>query len=240
VAVSPDGRRVVSGGWVSGGWNDTIRIWDPGSGTCVGTLQGHSDHVWAVAVSPDGRRVVSGGYDNTVRIWDAESGACLRTLQGHTIWVYAVALAPDGRWVVSGSYDRTVRIWDSESGTCVRTLEGHTGTVSAVAVSPDGRWVVSGSWDNTVRIWGLDWAYEFPEAADWDDAARPYLETFLTLHTPYGPDGLSRVGVPAWSEEAFGQLRSELGVRGYGWLRPAGVRARLEELATGRGWHREA
>ena len=202
--------------------------------------QGHTREVYAVAVSPDGRWVVSGSPDNTLRIWDPGSGACLRTLQGHTGGVEAVAMSPDGRRVVSGSWDKTLRIWDPESGACLRTLQGHTGWVTAVAVSPDGRWVVSGSNDKTLRIWGLDWAYEFPEPVDWDEGARPYLESFLTLHTPYGSGGLSREGAPSWSEEAFGGLLTELGVRGYGWLRPAGVRTRLEELATGRGWHREA
>ncbi|HEY5434886.1 MAG TPA: hypothetical protein VIK13_06610, partial [Candidatus Limnocylindrales bacterium] len=176
----------------------------------------------------------------TVRIWELASGTCVRTLQGHTDWVSAVAVSPDGHWVVSGSRDGTVRIWELASGTCVRTLEGGTGWVNAVAVSPDGRWVVSGGNDHTLRIWGLDWEYEFPEPVDWDEGARPYLEIFLTLHTPCGLDGLSREGEPAWSEEAFGQLCTELGVRGSGWLRPAGVRARLEALAAGRGWHREA
>ncbi|HEY5434885.1 MAG TPA: serine/threonine-protein kinase [Candidatus Limnocylindrales bacterium] len=236
VAVSPDGRWVVSGSE-----DKTVRIWDPGSGACLRTLQGHTKAVTAVAVSPDGRWVISGGGDETVRIWDPGSGACVQTLQGHTSYVSAVAVSPDGRWVVSGGYDKTVRIWDPGSGACVRTLQGDTGPVLAVAVSPDGRWVVSGGYDKTVRMWGLDWAYEFPEPVDWDDAARPYLETFLTLHTPCGPDGLSRLGVPRWDEADFGQLVAELGVRGYGWLRPEGVRAKLEELATERGrsgWRR--
>jgi len=95
--------------------------------------------------------------------------------------------------------------------------------------------MVSGSWDETVRIWGLDWEYEFPDPVEWDEGARPYLEIFLTLHTPYDPDGLSRVGVPSWDEAGFDQLVAELGLRGYGWLRPAGVRARLEALAAERG-----
>ena len=44
---------------------------------------GHTDFVFAVAVSPDGRFIVSGSGDRTVKVWDAQSGALLRSLKGH-------------------------------------------------------------------------------------------------------------------------------------------------------------
>ena len=96
------------------------------------------------------------------------------------------------------------------------------------------RFVLSASEDATVRLWELDWDYDFPDPADWDEGARPYLDIFLTLHTPYGPDGLTRRGKPQWSEGDFQNLLKDLGYRGYGWLRPEGVRKKLEELARER------
>ena len=106
VAVSADGKRVVSGSD-----DGTVKIWDAESGIELHTLSGHSDWVRAVAVSADGKRVVSGGDDKTVKIWDAESGTELHTF-GHTDWVRAVAVSADGKKVVSGSDDGTVKIWN--------------------------------------------------------------------------------------------------------------------------------
>jgi len=53
------------------------------------SLEGHTGPVWAVAVTPDGRRVVSGSDNHTVKVWDLESGRLLRwkdTLIGLVRW----------------------------------------------------------------------------------------------------------------------------------------------------------
>src|SRR5438132_5243274 len=83
--------------------------------------------VWAVVVTPDGRRAVSASLD--LRLWDLESGQTIRTLEGHTGIVSAVAVTPDGCRAVSASGDRTLRLWDLSNGQALRTLEGHTDTV---------------------------------------------------------------------------------------------------------------
>jgi hypothetical protein len=78
----------------------------------------------------------------------------------------------------------------------------------------------------------LDWDYEFPEPKDWDEGAKPCLEIFLTLHCAVGEDGFARVGKPAWAEEDFQKLLIDLQYRGFGWLRPEGVRHQLEKMQT--------
>ena len=48
------------------------------------TIGTHSDSVWSVCYSPDGKTIASGSCDNTIRIWDAESGQHKATLKGHS------------------------------------------------------------------------------------------------------------------------------------------------------------
>jgi WD40 repeat protein len=171
-------------------------------------------------------------------MFNFEAAQCRRSIEDRE---YAsLAIFPDARWVLSGSDDRRLRLWEldweceyeSKTGRCVRTLEGHTDTVESVAISRDARWVLSGSRDQTLRLWELDWECEFPETVDWDEGARPYLQTFLYLHCPLASDEISRAGTPVWSNDDFNELLIELQNRGYGWLRPEGIRRELETMVA--------
>ena len=93
----------------------------------IRTLQGHAGRVNAVALTPDGQRVVSASDDGTLKVWDLESGREMRTLQGHADWVNAVALTPDGHRAVSASIDNTLKVWDLESGSLIASFTGRRG-----------------------------------------------------------------------------------------------------------------
>ena len=150
VALSPDGRRALSGST-----DETLRLWDVATGAELRRLPGGSDGVLGVAFAPDGRRALAGGKDNVVRLWDVTTGQELRRLTGHKEDVRAVAFSPDGRRALSAGDDRTVRLWDLETGKELARLLGHTQEVVCVAFSPDGRRALSGGRDNSVRLWDV-------------------------------------------------------------------------------------
>jgi len=87
------------------------------------TVRGRA-HVYAVAWSPDGQRVVTGSEDHTARIWDAETGQEKVILKGHSSKVVSVAWSPDGKRVLTGG-DKTARVWDARAGESLFELTGH-------------------------------------------------------------------------------------------------------------------
>jgi WD40 repeat protein len=225
VSWSPDGRYALSGSH-----DKTLRLWEVSSGKCLRIFKGHTSRVTSVSWSPNGHYALSGSWDNMLRLWEVSSRKCFRTFEGHTGPVDSVSWSPDGRCVLSGSSDKTLRLWAVSSGKSIRTFEGHMGHVTSVSWSPDGRYVLSGSSDKTLQLWELDWEFEPTQPADWHEGARPFLNAFLTLHTPY-VDGMVRRGTPTWTEDDFRRLLDKLGCAGYGWLRPEGVHRELEKMA---------
>ena len=125
----------------------------PSIGTTLYIYRGHSDVVYAVAWSPDGKRMASGSRDTTVQVWDVATGGNVYTYPGHHDNADTVAWSPDGRRIASGSDDHTVQVWDATDGGHVFTYGKHTDWVETVAWSPDGKRIASGSRDTTVQVW---------------------------------------------------------------------------------------
>jgi cytochrome c len=116
-------------------------------------MTGHGGMVRALAVSPDGARVVSGSFDYNARLWDFADQTQLAELVEHYGPINGVAYAPDGKSVATGSDDGTAIVWDVAGKKPRLHLKGHKGKVMAVAFSPDGKLIATASWDRTAALW---------------------------------------------------------------------------------------
>ena len=117
-------------------------------------FKGHTDFIFGVAISPDGKYLATGSTDKTVRLWDLATGKTVHILSGHTADVGGVAFSPDGKYVASASRDNTARLWNVVTGQTIRVFSAPAG-IDYVSFSPDGEYVVGTGPDSAALIWDV-------------------------------------------------------------------------------------
>ncbi|MEH1921859.1 hypothetical protein [Nostoc sp.] len=73
----------------------------PPGGRLLRTLNGHSDSVLGVAVTPNGQQVISASSDKTLKVWNLATGEVIATFTGEYP-ISCCAVAPDGMTIVAG------------------------------------------------------------------------------------------------------------------------------------------
>lgn len=146
LAFTPDGKRIVSGGF-----DGYLRVWDIASSKEVRAIKVEGGTVYSLALSPDGRLAATAGRDG-LKLWDLATGAEVprEAMSKHDC--VAVAFAPDGKMVASGDGE-CVKLWEVLTGKEVQTLKGFKGELSQLVFTRDGRTLLTASYDRSVRLW---------------------------------------------------------------------------------------
>ena len=102
VAISADGRYVVTGNWEP---DNEARIWDlsspPSSPNPINKLT-FEGRVFDVAISPNGRWVAAGSWDLTTQLLDLSKPSTKPfVLNGHTARTLSVEFSPDSQWLAT-------------------------------------------------------------------------------------------------------------------------------------------
>ncbi len=113
LALSHDGSLAVTGSGMALQFtgDETVRVWELASRTCLLVLAGHLEPVTSLGFVAHERWVASGSADGTVRIWDLSTGQCRRTIDVGGRGVTAIAALGDGRLVVATT-DGHLQHWD--------------------------------------------------------------------------------------------------------------------------------
>ena len=163
MAYSPNGKLIASGGW-----DQTVRLWEVETGNEVRVFSGLKTNVGALAFSPDGKVLAAEAYFS-LKLWDVATGQELTPPIAQNWNVSSVVFSRDGQMVAAGSNDQTTRVWDVKSGKELwkfGDVKGYTvepngvghipeEAVKAVAFSPTENILASASSDGKIRLFNI-------------------------------------------------------------------------------------
>lgn len=208
VDFSHDGTRLATGGGVPSRSGE-LKIWNVADGNLVREITAaHTDTVFAVRFSPDGKHLASAAADRLIKLFDAETGQHVRTFAGHTAHVLGIGFSGDGGTLVSCGSDNVAKLWDASTGLPLRTYKGtmyqigaYKREVTSVSFIGASEQILATCGDGTVRLHrtssdGEFLVYTGAKGYQYAAAATPDGQTIIAG----GNDGILRV----WS----GQERS--------------------------------
>lgn len=122
----------------------------------------HSNSVFTVRYTPDGKFLISGSRDARLKVWDAETGY-LQTAEvvAHLYAINHLDFSPDGKHFVTCSMDKSIKVWDAEKLKLLKVIDrarhaGHGTSVNKVLWTSYHDQLLSASDDRTISVWNIN------------------------------------------------------------------------------------
>ena len=151
LTLHPAGRMAVTGGM-----DDTVRLWDTGSTLAQGVLRGHLDDVTSLSMDTSGDFLLSGSMDGTLILWNMKTQELVTTREeAHKGEISSLVFQPSGTLAVSAGEDGKVKLWSLPELEPIHTFSKHRKRVTQIKFTIRGDKLLTASMDGTLGIW--DW-----------------------------------------------------------------------------------
>jgi WD40 repeat protein len=144
------------------GYSDnTIRVYDGESLALKHELASHTNSVFTVAYSPDGKLLLSGSRDAHLRVWEVKQEYRERGYTiAHMYTINHIAYSPDGRHFATCSMDKSIKVWDAQTFKLLKVIDkvrnaSHGTSVNKLFWSAHQNQLVSCSDDRTISVWDI-------------------------------------------------------------------------------------
>lgn len=150
LAFSPDGTMLAAGGGEASRSGE-LTLWNVADGKLIRSFEdAHSDTVYGVDFSRDGKLLASAAADKFVKVFDLATGEHVRSYEGHTHHVMDVSWKGDGTQLASAGADNAIKIWNAETGEQARTITTYSKQVTSLSFIGMGDEFISCSGDKRV------------------------------------------------------------------------------------------
>ena len=148
--ISADGKVIAIG------CHNSIHLFDFHEGWQISRLTRHTEQVYSVTFSPDGKLLASiaESGDDAILLWDAKTGNLLRAITEETD-IDSIAFSPDSSTLASATWDGAIHLWDVTTPKLLKIFETESwmDNGNAIEFSPDGRTLACGFNGDAVCFW---------------------------------------------------------------------------------------
>jgi WD40 repeat protein len=150
LAFSPDGSLLAAGGGEASR-SGQLTLWNTADNSLVHQfVDAHSDTVYGIDFSADGKQIASAAADKFVKVFDVATKQFIRSFEGHTHHVMDVSWKSDRTTLASAGADNAIKVWNAETGEQARTIATYTRQVTSLAYVGQQDMIVSSSGDKRV------------------------------------------------------------------------------------------
>jgi eukaryotic-like serine/threonine-protein kinase len=142
---------------ITGGVDKTIRLWDwrDQQSTPLIEYDGHTDAVYSLAMSPDGKTVVSAGHGGIAHVWSISEALARATYEHEDGHVISVRFSPDGKLLVSGDHNGRLRVWDAVRHRMISEVQAHDSGIRVIRFDASGQRFHTAGDDGMIREWDV-------------------------------------------------------------------------------------
>ena len=154
ISVNPSSTE-----FASGDSSHRIHIFDADDFSLKKTIQSHTNSVFSVQYSPDGRFLFTMGRDASVKIWDVFNNYNpVKDLAAHMYAVNHLSFSPDGRYFATCSMDKSIKLWDASTFQLKKIIDrsrlaGHGTSVNKLLWTDYENQLISCSDDRMISVW---------------------------------------------------------------------------------------
>ena len=149
-------------GEIAVGFSDnSIRVFDLDDLKLKQEWMAHTNSVFTVRYTPDGKFLISGSRDARLKVWDAASGYLQSAeVVAHLYAINHLDFSPNGKHFVTCSMDKSIKVWDTEKLKLLKVIDrarhaGHGTSVNRVLWTTYQDQLLSASDDRTISVWNL-------------------------------------------------------------------------------------
>lgn len=158
IDISEDNKYLVSGGW-----DNTVKIWDYKNAKEIQSYDYHKDMIRELCFSPDNSMIASASRDNTIKVTTLSNGD-VRTITNEyepniedyfrDSYFNSLTFTPDIKQIVFTLAGRNdIFFWDIESNSLSDKIIGPESGMKEIEISHNGNFIAGISGENSIIIW---------------------------------------------------------------------------------------